>query len=79
MSDETNTKPLSGTAGLRYEQVTEQHDPDPHDKTVSMTTLPGMVNVYVTFGEGEMLLTQFPASKVIAANAAAKGSKSTKS
>ncbi len=77
MADNSTSTPISGTATLYFEQVTEQHDPNPHDKTVEMTTLPGMVDVYIDFGGGKLKLTQFPASKVIDAQAAAK--KSSKS
>lgn len=56
---------LTGTATLSYEQVTERHDPAPHDKDAQPIDLPGVVNVYLHIGGGKLLFTQYKAGKVL--------------
>ena len=50
---------------LEAEHVLERHDPDPSDKDVPKINLPGLVNVYLVIDGGRVLLSQFPASRVL--------------
>lgn len=53
-----------GDVYLSAEQVTERHDPAPHDKDTQPVDLPGVVNVYLHIGGGKLLFTQYKAGKV---------------
>lgn len=57
---------------LEAVHVLERHDPDPSDKDVPKINLPGLVNVYLVIDGGRVLLSQFPASRVLEAIAASK-------
>lgn len=57
---------------ITAEQITERHDPAPHDKDVEPIELPGLVNVYVNIDGGRLLLAQYKAGQVLDAIEAGK-------